>query len=95
VLATLAATLVPVVMIAVGLQLSLRLPARGGAPLALGSRASSWPPPALALLRCRLLGMDGEGGAGRRLRAPGMPARWSRAAALAITAGLAPSSRRR
>jgi hypothetical protein len=89
VLATLAATLVPVVMIAVGLQLSLRLRREEAAPLALGLAGKLVLAPALALLACRLLGLDGEA-VRVAIFESGMPPMVS-GGALAITAGLAPS----
>ena len=89
VLATLAATLVPVVMIAVGLQLSLRLRREEAAPLALGIAGKLVVAPALALLACRLLGLEGEA-ARVAVFESGMPPMVS-GGALAIMAGLAPS----
>jgi len=89
VLATLAATLVPVVMIAVGLQLSLRLRREEAAPLALGLAGKLVVAPALALLGCRLLGLDGEA-VRVAVFESGMPPMVS-GGALAIMAGLAPS----
>ena len=89
VLATLAATLVPVVMIAVGLQLSLRLRREEAAPLALGLAGKLVVAPALALLACRLLGLDGEA-VRVAVFESGMPPMVS-GGALAIMAGLAPS----
>jgi predicted permease len=89
VLATLAATLVPVVMIAVGLQLSLRLRREEAAPLAFGLAGKLVAAPALALLACRLLGLDGEA-ARVAVFESGMPPMVS-GGALAIMAGLAPS----
>ena len=88
-LATLAATLVPVVMIAVGLQLSLRIRREEAAPLALGLAGKLVAAPALALLACRLFGLDGEA---MRVAVfeSGMPPMVS-GGALAIMAGLAPS----
>ncbi|MHB8834405.1 MAG: AEC family transporter [Candidatus Methylomirabilia bacterium] len=87
--ATLAATLVPVVMIAVGLQLSLRIPREEAAPLALGLAGKLVAAPALALLACRLLGLDGEA-VRVAVFESGMPPMVS-GGALAIMAGLAPS----
>jgi len=89
VLATLAATLVPVVMIAVGLQLSLRLRREEAPPLALGLAGKLVVAPALALLACRLLGLEGEA-ARVAVFESGMPPMVS-GGALAIMAGLAPS----
>jgi len=88
-LATLAATLVPVVMIAVGLQLSLRIRREETAPLALGLAGKLVVAPALALLACRLLGLEGEA-VRVAVFESGMPPMVS-GGALAITAGLAPS----
>lgn len=89
VLATLAATLVPVVMIAVGLQLSLRIRREEAAPLALGLAGKLVVAPALALLACRFLGLDGEA-VRVAVFESGMPPMVS-GGALAIMAGLAPS----
>ena len=88
-LATLAATLVPVVMIAVGFQLSLRIGREEAAPLALGLAGKLVVAPALALLACRILGLDGEA-VRVAVFESGMPPMVS-GGALAITAGLAPS----
>lgn len=88
-LATLAATLVPVVMIAVGLQLSLRIRREEAAPLALGLAGKLVVAPALALLACRLLGLEGEA-VRVAVFESGMPPMVS-GGALAIMAGLAPS----
>ena len=88
-LAALAATLVPVVMIAVGLQLSLRIRREEAAPLALGLAGKLVVAPALALLACRLLDLDGEA-VRVAVFESGMPPMVS-GGALAIMAGLAPS----
>jgi len=88
-LATLAATLTPVVMIAVGLQLSLRIRRTEAAPLALGLAGKLVAAPALALLACRLLGLESEA-VRVAVFESGMPPMVS-AGALAILAGLAPS----
>ena len=88
-LAALAATLVPVVMIAVGFQLSLRIRREEAAPLALGLAGKLVAAPALALLACRLLGLDGEA-VRVAVFESGMPPMVS-GGALAILAGLAPS----
>jgi len=88
-LATLAATLVPVVMIAVGFQLSLRISREEAAPLALGLAGKLVVAPGLALLACRLLGLDGEA-VRVAVFESGMPPMVS-GGALAIMAGLAPS----
>lgn len=87
-LSTLAATLVPVVMIAVGFQLSLRLQRAEAAPLALGLAVKLVAAPALALLGCRILGLDGEA-VRVAVFESGMPPMVS-GGALAIAAGLAP-----
>ena len=90
-LSALAATLVPVVMIAVGLQLSPRVRREEAAPLALGLAVKLVVAPALALLACRLLGLEGEA-VRVAVFESGMPPMVS-GGALAIAAGLAPSSR--
>ena len=88
-LAALAATLVPVVMIAVGFQLSLRIRRQEAGPLALGLAGKLVAAPALALLACRLFGLDGEA-VRVAVFESGMPPMVS-GGALAILAGLAPS----
>lgn len=88
-LGTLAATLVPVVMIAVGLQLSLRIRGEEAPPLVFGLAGKMVLAPALALLACRLIGLEGEA-VRVAVFESGMPPMVS-GGALAITAGLAPS----
>ncbi len=88
-LGTLAATLVPVVMIAVGFQLSWRISREESTPLALGLAGKLVVAPALALLGCRLLGLEGEAARVAVFEAA-MPPMVS-GGALAIMAGLAPS----
>jgi predicted permease len=84
----LAATLVPVVMIAVGFQLTLRLQPGTLAPLGIGIAIKLVGAPLLALLGCQLLGLDSQAAKVAVLEA-GMPPMVS-AGALAIMAGLAP-----
>lgn len=88
-LATLAATLVPLVMLAVGWQLTLRLPREYLAPLGVGLGLKMAAAPVLALLLCWLLGWVDEPARVAIFEA-GMPPMIS-AGALAMVAGLAPS----
>lgn len=87
-LTTLSSTLVPVVMIAVGFQLSLRLSSEIIAPLSVGLIIKLGVAPLLALLFCRLLGQDSLAAQVAIFEA-GMPPMVS-AGALAIMAGLSP-----
>lgn len=84
----LSATLVPVVMIAVGFQLTIRLQPEIMAPLGIGITIKLVCAPLLALLGCRLLGIDHQAAQVAVLEA-GMPPMVS-AGALAIMGGLAP-----
>ncbi len=88
VLSSLGATLVPVVMIAVGYQLRLRLEPGTLGPLASGLFLKLVAAPAFALLTVRLLGMGGEPARVAVFEA-GMPPMVS-AGALAILANLSP-----
>lgn len=87
-LETLAATLVPVVMIAVGFQLTLRLSAEVLKPMAVGLLVKLVLAPCLALMGCRLLALNGLAAEVAVFEA-GMPPMVS-AGAMAIMAGLAP-----
>lgn len=84
----LAATLVPVVMVAVGFQLSLRLSPEVLRPLGAGLMIKLAVAPLIALLFCRLLGLDSLAAQVAVFEA-GMPPMVS-AGALAIMAGLSP-----
>ena len=84
----LAATLVPVVMVAVGFQLSLRLSPEVLKPLGAGLVIKLAVAPLIALLCCRLLGLDTLAAQVAVFEA-GMPPMVS-AGALAIMAGLSP-----
>ncbi len=87
-LALLSATLVPVVMIAVGFQLSPQ-PAPGHIrPLAAGLAIKLVAAPLIALISCRILGLEGLAAQVSILEA-GMPPMVS-AAAIAAMAGLSP-----
>lgn len=88
-LETLAATLVPLVMLAVGWQLTLRLPQAYLGPLGWGLGLKMVAMPLVALGFCLLLGLRGEPVAVAVFEA-GMAPMIS-AGALAILAGLAPS----
>lgn len=88
ILRILAATLVPVVMIAVGFQLSLRLPRKVMVPLGVGLTIKLLIAPFTALLVIRLLGLSGEASQVAIFEA-GMPPMVS-AGALAILANLSP-----
>jgi len=85
---TLAATLVPVVMVAVGFQLSLRLSPEVLKPLGAGLMIKLAVAPLLALLFCRFLGLSSLAAQVAIFEA-GMPPMVS-AGALAIMAGLSP-----
>ncbi|MFZ5775545.1 MAG: AEC family transporter [Thermodesulfobacteriota bacterium] len=87
-LASLAATLVPVVMIAVGFQLTPRLTPTSLQPLCLGLLGKLVVAPLLALACCRIFDLDGLAVRVAILES-GMPPMVS-AGALAIMAGLAP-----
>jgi malate permease and related proteins len=87
-LESLAATLVPVVMIAVGMQFSLRLGRETLAPLGLGLVIKLGLAPLLALLTVKALGLDGPAAKVAVFEA-GMPPMIS-AGALAIIAGFSP-----
>lgn len=82
------ATLVPLVMIAVGFQLQLRLGKGSLAPLGLGLAIKLIAAPLIALLLCRALGLEGAAVKVSIFEA-GMPPMVS-AGALAIMANLAP-----
>lgn len=84
----LAATLVPVVMVAIGFQLSLRLSPEVLRPLGAGLIIKLAVAPLIALLFCRLLGQDSLAARVAVFEA-GMPPMVS-AGALAIMAGLSP-----
>lgn len=88
-LETLASTLVPVVMIAVGFQLTFRLEREVMAPLGIGLCLKLVAAPVLALLICRVFGLDSEAARVAVFEA-GMPPMVS-AGALAIIAGLSPA----
>ncbi len=85
---TLAATLVPVVMIAVGYQLTLRLNRTILGQMGVGLMLKLVAAPLAALLLCRVLGLDGEAVRVSIFEA-GMPPMVS-AGALAILADLSP-----
>lgn len=87
-LKALAATLVPVVMIAVGFQLTLRLSREAMAPLAVGLSIKLVAAPLAALVLCRIFGFDNEPARVAIFEA-GMPPMVS-AGALAILAELSP-----
>lgn len=87
-LATLAATLVPVVMIAVGFQLSLRLTRTDTSALGVGLGLKLIVAPLIALLLCRLAGLEGEPVMVSVFES-GMPPMIT-AGALALSANLAP-----
>lgn len=87
-LQTLASTLVPVVMIAVGFQLTLRLSRDVLTPFGLGLGIKLVVAPVLALLFCRLFGFDTRAAQVAVFEA-GMPPMVS-AGALAMMAGLSP-----
>ncbi len=87
---SLAATLVPLVMIAVGWQLTLRLRPEVLPPLCAGLSIKLIAAPLIALLGCQLPGIDSSSLAVRvAILEAGMPPMIS-AGALAIMAGLAP-----
>jgi hypothetical protein len=84
----LAATLVPVVMVAVGCQLRVRVGRAAVGPLVAGLGLKLVAAPLAALALCRALGFEGPAAATAVLEA-GMPPMIS-AGALALLAGLAP-----
>lgn len=88
-LSSLAATLVPVVMIAVGFQLRLKLSPEVWAPLGIGLSVKLVVAPVAALVICRIIGLNSLAAKVSVLEA-GMPPMIS-AGAVAIMAGLAPS----
>lgn len=88
VLQSLAATLVPVVMIAVGFQLTLRLSPKTIAPLCFGLVIKLILAPLTAMVLCRVAGLGGEAVKVSVFEA-GMPPMVS-AGALAMMAGLSP-----
>ncbi len=89
ILKSLAGTLVPVVMIAVGYQLTIRISREALGPLGLGLFLKLVAAPLTAILICRLLGIEGEA-ANVSIFEAGMPPMVS-AGALAIMAGLSPA----
>ncbi len=88
-LKALGGTLVPLVMIAVGFQLTLRLEKGTYVPLILGLMIKLIAAPIIALILCRVIGIEGEAVRVSIFEA-GMPPMVS-AGALAILAGLSPS----
>lgn len=89
ILKTLGATLVPVVMIAVGFQLTIRISREAITPLGLGLALKLVAAPLIALGICRFLGLEGEA-VNVSIFEAGMPPMVS-AGALAILAGLSPA----
>lgn len=87
-LGTLAGTLVPVVMIAVGFQLTLRLSADVWKPMTIGLMVKLMVAPCFAFLLCRMLGLNTMAAQVSVFEA-GMPPMVS-AGAMAIMAGLSP-----
>ncbi|MBF0287443.1 MAG: AEC family transporter [SAR324 cluster bacterium] len=88
-LEALGSTLVPVVMIAVGYQLTLRLSSETKAPLAIGLVFKLMIAPLTALILCRAIGLEGKV-VDVSIFEAGMPPMVS-AGALAILAGLSPA----
>jgi malate permease and related proteins len=86
---TLVATLVPVVMIAVGFQLTFRISREMTLPLLMGLTIKLIMAPLIALGVCRIMGLHGQA-VGVSIFEAGMPPMVS-AGALAILAGLSPS----
>ncbi len=86
---TLGMTLVPIVMIAVGFQLTFSLKREMALPLASGLTIKLVLAPTVALVLCKVLGLQGEAVAVSIFEA-GMPPMVS-ASALAILAGLSPA----
>ena len=89
ILASLSATLVPVVMIAVGYQLTIKISREALGPLGLGLFLKLVAAPLAALGLCRLFGLEGEAVRVSIFEA-GMPPMIS-AGVLAIMAGLSPA----
>jgi predicted permease len=89
ILKVLSSTLVPLVMVAVGFQLTLRLSKESTSPLCIGLCIKLLAAPLCALLLCKLAGLEGEAVQVAIFEA-GMPPMVS-AGALAILASLAPS----
>ena len=89
ILKSLGGTLVPVVMIAVGYQLTIRISKEALGPLGFGLALKLVAAPLTAILICRLLGLEGEA-ADVSVFEAGMPPMVS-AGALAIIAGLSPA----
>lgn len=89
ILTVLSGTLVPLVMIAVGYQLTLRLSKESTTPLCIGLSIKLLAAPLCALLLCKFAGLKGEAVQVAIFEA-GMPPMVS-AGALAILAGLAPA----
>jgi predicted permease len=87
-LQVLSATLIPLVMVAVGFQLTLQLDREAVSQLGAGLSIKLVAAPAVALLLCKMLGLEGEAVQVSVFEA-GMPPMVS-AGALAIAAGLAP-----
>ena len=88
-LTTLSATLVPLVMIAVGFQLTLQLDRRAVSQLSIGLSIKLIIAPITALLVCKAVGLEGEAVQVSIFEA-GMPPMVS-ACALAILANLSPA----
>ena len=86
---TLASTLVPLVMIAVGFQLTFKLTKNTLSPLATGLALKLVAAPLIALVLCRILGFNGTS-TNVSIFEAGMPPMVS-AGALAIIADLSPS----
>ena len=89
ILTLLSGTLIPLVMVAVGFQLDLRLGRAQAGPLGLGLAIKMVAAPLLALAVCRIAGLEGDAARVSVFEA-GMPPMVS-AGALAIAAGLSPS----
>jgi predicted permease len=89
ILKSLGGTLVPVVMIAVGYQLTIRISKEALGPLGFGLALKLVAAPLTAILICRFLGLEGEA-ADVSVFEAGMPPMVS-AGALAILAGLSPA----
>ncbi|MBF0573920.1 MAG: AEC family transporter, partial [Desulfamplus sp.] len=89
ILTTLSSTLIPIVMIAVGFQLTLRLDKKLIVPICIGISLKLIVSPLIALLLCRVVGVDGEAVQVSIFEA-GMPPMVS-AGALAIIANLSPA----
>ncbi|MCK4839810.1 MAG: AEC family transporter [Desulfobulbaceae bacterium] len=89
ILKSLSGTLVPVVMIAVGFQLTIRISREALGPLGFGLTLKLVAAPLIALATCRFFGLEGEAVRVSIFEA-GMPPMVS-AGALAILAGLSPA----